>query len=91
MPLSTDTNVSSGKRVSNPQLTRSTHCTPFFMNRSTAAKVCVAACPWAAMRSGVMISGSSPALPMWKCTGIPASCVTAHIGSQWRSPRYGSP
>ena len=28
---------------------------------------------------------------MWKWTGSPASCATDHSGSQWRSPRYGSP
>ena len=83
IPLSTDTNLRSGKRGSNPHVMRSQHCTPFFMNRSTAANACDAGTPCAAMRSGVINVGSSPALPMWKCTGSPAACAADHNGSQW--------
>ncbi len=30
-------------------------------------------------------------LPMWKWMGSPASCASDHSGSQWWSPRNGSP
>ncbi len=68
---------------------RSAHCTPFFMNRSTAAYAWVPARPWCSWRSGVM--PPTPPLPMWKWTGRPASWATDHSGSQWGLPIVGRP